>query len=263
MYSVVLATMMTVSAGSTGWWNCHGCHGCHGCSGFAFSISSCHGCYGGCYGCSGCFGCGGCYGGCYGGSGCYGGAYGVPVAGLLNAGCFGCYGSSYGYWGGYVPVVAYAPPFAAPTYAYGYAGSYAVVASGQKSQPTATTPQGEIAQLRAEVASLRQQLEPNKQPATMQVVSNASKQPAPAQVTVHLPADAKLYIDDVVCSLTSDTRSFATPKLQPGRKYYYMVRAETIRDGAPITETQRVILEPGQHVAVTFTNLSVATRPQP
>jgi uncharacterized protein (TIGR03000 family) len=42
-----------------------------------------------------------------------------------------------------------------------------------------------------------------------------------AKITVTLPANATLYVDNVLCPLTSATRTFATPKLQSGQKYYY------------------------------------------
>jgi len=87
----------------------------------------------------------------------------------------------------------------------------------------------------------------------------ATSQPAPAQVTINLPADAKLFVDDVVCPLTSDTRSFSTPKLRQGQKYFYDVRAEVVRGGATVSETQRVVIEAGKQVSVTFPKLAPVT----
>ena len=52
-----------------------------------------------------------------------------------------------------------------------------------------------------------------------------------ARVTVKLPADARLYVDNVVCPLSSDTRTFNTPELEVGRSYFYTLKAEVIRDG--------------------------------
>jgi uncharacterized protein (TIGR03000 family) len=230
MYSVVLATMMTVSAGSTGWWGCHGCWGCWGCHGYHSS--------------SGCYGCYGCYGHHY---GCYG------------YGCFGCQGSvvvSYGY-----PASIYvASGYVTPTY---YAPSYVVASSGMSSsstgsatamqpQPTADSV-GEIARLRAEVEKLRLQLDAQKKKPLEDTTVATSRQPA--QVTIHVPADAKLFIDDVVCPLTSDTRSFTTPKLQPGQRYFYDLKAEVVRSGETVSQTQRVVLEAGKDVSVTFPQL--------
>jgi uncharacterized protein (TIGR03000 family) len=250
MYSVVLATMMTVSAGSTGWWNCHGCHGCWG------GCYGCHGCYG-CYGCHGCYGCSGCYGGyggysywgCYGCSGCYG--------------CFGCYGSvvTYSYSSPvYVASSYIVPTYTTPSYyvtSSTLSAGSAVSAAANQSQPAGDS-QAEISRLRAELEQMKQQFQALKKK-PLDETSEATGN-GPTQVTIHLPADAKLFIDDVVCPLTSDTRSFTTPKLQPGQKYFYDLKAEVVRGGETVTQTQRVVLEAGKEVSVTFPQLpAVAT----
>jgi uncharacterized protein (TIGR03000 family) len=226
MYSVILATALTVSAGSTGW--CHGCRGC----------------WGGCYGCSGyaftsCYGCWGCYGGCY-GFGCHG--------------CYGCWGC-YGYSSYYVPTVAYYAPavYVAP------AGGFVVSVVAQSSQPAGSS-QTEVARLRAEVETLRQQAEmQKKKPGLGEIRTASTGQAAPAKLTVHLPADAKLFVDDIACPLTSETRSFDTPQLRPGQKFFYDMRAEVVRGGAPVSQTQRVVIEAGQQVSVTFPQLAPVT----
>jgi uncharacterized protein (TIGR03000 family) len=244
MYSVVLATMMTVSAGSTGWWGCHGCSGCWG------SCYGCHGCYG-CYGSHGCYGSSGCFG-CYGGYS-YWGCYGCY-------GCFGCYGSVVTY--SYPAPVYIASSYVVPTYSTYVASSTlsgGSMDSGvvKQSQPGGDS-QAEIARLRAELEQLKQQLQAQKKKPLEETSVATGRQPA--QVTIHVPADAKLFIDDVVCPLTSDTRSFTTPKLQPGQKYFYDVKAEVMRGGEMVTQTQRVVLEAGKDVSVTFPQLApVAT----
>jgi uncharacterized protein (TIGR03000 family) len=83
---------------------------------------------------------------------------------------------------------------------------------------------------------------------------------APAQLTIRLPADAALYIDNQRCPLTSNVRSFATPNLELGRKYFYTLRAEIVRDGQTITENRRVIVAAGQQVNVEFGQLMTAQR---
>ncbi len=86
-----------------------------------------------------------------------------------------------------------------------------------------------------------------------QTVAQVVKQTtAPARITVRLPADARLYVDNVVCPLTSGTRSFNTPALEPGRDFYYTLRAEVVRDGRTRRETQRVIVSSGREVSVAF-----------
>ena len=58
-----------------------------------------------------------------------------------------------------------------------------------------------------------------------------------ARVTVNLPTDARLWVDNVECPLTSSVRSFNTPALNPGTRYTYNVKAEVVRDGRTVSET--------------------------
>jgi uncharacterized protein (TIGR03000 family) len=82
-----------------------------------------------------------------------------------------------------------------------------------------------------------------------------------AEIVVHLPADAKLYVDNVACPLTSAKRTFKTPELEPGKKYFYILRAEVVQNGQTVSESLRVFLTPGQQVQAEFTKLTTpATR---
>jgi uncharacterized protein (TIGR03000 family) len=80
-------------------------------------------------------------------------------------------------------------------------------------------------------------------------------QAAPATVTVRLPADARLTIDGIDCPLTSATRTFDTPKLDPGQRYAYTIKAELIREGKTRAASKKVIVEAGKKVDVDFTDL--------
>lgn len=86
----------------------------------------------------------------------------------------------------------------------------------------------------------------------------ASQAGAAAHVTVRLPADARLTIDDTVCPLTSDRREFDTPSLKPGQEYYYLLKAEVVRDGRAIAQTRRVTFRSGERVTVSFDNLGAS-----
>jgi uncharacterized protein (TIGR03000 family) len=74
--------------------------------------------------------------------------------------------------------------------------------------------------------------------------------PAPAIVVVQLSAEAKLLIDDFVTSSTSGTRVFTSPALQPGKDYYYTLKATITREGRPVTLSQRVLVHAGQESRV-------------
>jgi uncharacterized protein (TIGR03000 family) len=77
-----------------------------------------------------------------------------------------------------------------------------------------------------------------------------------AKVIVQLPEDGKLYVDGVYCPLDSTTRTFSTPRLDPGRQYYYTLKAEVMREGQKQTESRRVFVEAGRQTSVDFRNLA-------
>jgi uncharacterized protein (TIGR03000 family) len=77
-----------------------------------------------------------------------------------------------------------------------------------------------------------------------------------ATVIVQLPADARLYVDGQKADLTSAKRSFVTPSLEPGRDYYYTIKAEADRDGSTVSRSRRVIIRAGQVARVDFGDLT-------
>jgi uncharacterized protein (TIGR03000 family) len=239
MYSVVLMMALSGSAEVPAWHGCRGCHG--GCYG---------GGYGGCYGGGGCFGGwgGGCHGrghgffghrrhgcngGCYGsGHGCWGGGYGSGCwggyGGGYGGGCWGGYGGGYGgCWGGY---------------GGGYGGCWGggVQYGAPAAQPAPTTA-----------------------PATEQAPTpKTGLLRAPATIVVSLPVDAKLTIDDMPTKSTAATRVFSSPALEPGKEYFYTLKAELTQDGQKVSTTKRVSVRAGQESRVTlaFSGESVASR---
>src|SRR5262249_46280138 len=73
---------------------------------------------------------------------------------------------------------------------------------------------------------------------------------APATIVVSLPANARLTIDGAPTTSTSPTPLFATPVLQTGRDFYYTLRAEVVRNGQTVAQTQRVAVRAGQETRV-------------
>jgi uncharacterized protein (TIGR03000 family) len=80
--------------------------------------------------------------------------------------------------------------------------------------------------------------------------------PNKARLIVELPPDAKLFIDDQPMKTLSGTRTFSTPALEQGQSYYYMVKAEVVRDGKPVSMTRRVIVRAGETARANFTELA-------
>ncbi len=123
-----------------------------------------------------------------------------------------------------------------------------------------------VPQSEAERAAVKKLLEdlrkkPSKDPEQI-ATPQTTKAAAPARLTVKLPADARLWVDQVECPLTSAERSFSTPALQPGQSYFYTLRIQVQRQGAPTTDSQRVTVTAGQNVTVTFPNPAPVTTAQ-
>lgn len=80
-----------------------------------------------------------------------------------------------------------------------------------------------------------------------------------ARLVVQLPEDAKLYVDDQVIANAAQKGAFSTPELSRGKKYYYELRAEVVRDGKPVVESRRVIVTAGSVIRADFSNLGAST----
>ncbi len=275
---------------------CGGCHGyysccCGGCYGCCGGCYGCYGCCGGCYGC-----CGGCYGstvyfsgygvGCYGSCyGCWGTCYGCH-------GCYGCYGNCYG---GLLVVPAttvpaqtkpmpVAPKKEEKKSSLGNAADVIVKAPAgveltvedrvlprTSTEETFRTPELEPGYIytynfTARVVREGKTISYTKQTkvqagntSTVDFTKLATEGKDAARVTVKLPADARLYVDGVACTLTSASRSFNTPDLNAGQRYYYTLKAEVTRNGETVAKSQRVLVEAGKDVTVEFKDLPVRT----
>jgi len=79
-----------------------------------------------------------------------------------------------------------------------------------------------------------------------------------ATVVVELPADATMMIDNYVSDLTSDTRTFVTPDLVPNKDYYYTIKAEVMRDGRKVTQSQKIFVRAGRTTRVEFGEMAEA-----
>jgi uncharacterized protein (TIGR03000 family) len=75
---------------------------------------------------------------------------------------------------------------------------------------------------------------------------------APAVIQVTLPADARLTVDGYLTTSTSSNRTFVTPALPVGETFQYTLRAEVIRDGRTVVETQVVTVRGGEETSVPF-----------
>lgn len=166
-------------------------------------------------GCCGCYGGYGGYG--WGGWGCYGG-WGSGCYGWGGYGGWGGwggrgYGYGYGGWGGRRFVYAPTPVYGTPVVAYGTAINGRRVATTSGYTPSAN---GDV----------------------------------PARLIVHLPADATLTINGTPTRSTSDTRTFETPPLEPGKTYHYTLRATINRNGEKENASQDAVVRAGKPTEV-------------
>lgn len=89
--------------------------------------------------------------------------------------------------------------------------------------------------------------------------SGKAEAPAGAEVSVTLPADAKLLFNGTVAPGGGAVRTFRTPALQPGTTYRYELTAEVIRDGRAERVTEAVAVRAGEAVKVTLAPTGIAT----
>jgi uncharacterized protein (TIGR03000 family) len=73
-----------------------------------------------------------------------------------------------------------------------------------------------------------------------------------ATIVVNLPADAKLTVGGQPTTSTSAQRRFLSPPLEADREFYYVFRAEIVRDGQVVSASQQVAVRPGRETQVTF-----------
>jgi uncharacterized protein (TIGR03000 family) len=77
---------------------------------------------------------------------------------------------------------------------------------------------------------------------------------APATLQVNLPEGATLTINSVpMQGSTASTRKFFSPPLEPGREYYYFLRAEMNVGGQTVAANSRVTVRAGEQSEVTLT----------
>jgi uncharacterized protein (TIGR03000 family) len=248
MYELILMAALGGGSASPAWCGpgapvvvSGGCFG-SGCYG---SWPASGGCWGsGCWGSAGCWGGGGCWGtwsagGCWGSlpqtSGCYGSGWG----GVVNLGCYGSTAGAYGLYRPYPVEGLPAAPEAEDVVIQDESGVIASSPAAHAVSPTRTA--------KAEPAR------PSREPTESIGPPEELEGPARATLVVHLPAEARVTINDAVTRLTSDTRTFVSPPLKRGEEYHYTLKAELTRDGRTLTSSKRVSVRAGEEKQVTLT----------
>ena len=71
-------------------------------------------------------------------------------------------------------------------------------------------------------------------------------------ITIEVPYDAKVTVNGTLTKSTGSQRKFFSTGLVPGSTYEYEVKAEVVREGKIVVETQTVLLTSGEHNRVAF-----------
>ena len=83
---------------------------------------------------------------------------------------------------------------------------------------------------------------------------------ATSDVTVNLPAKARLTVDGVDTRMTGGKHTFKTPELTKGQPFSYIFRAEIDRNGTTQIVSQEVKFKAGEPVNVDFTDATASTK---
>jgi uncharacterized protein (TIGR03000 family) len=189
------------------------------------------------FGCHGCHGCTGCCGNAFSCHGCCGGCYGCC------GGCYGCCGGCYGCCGGSGSAYSWQGFYATTNYNFyscgGCNGCYGC--SGYFPAPVSVPRKAAFAD--------------QSSGSSMRVERRSESTERTAQVTVVMPENARLFVDDVPYPTIQEKITFETPKLDTNRTFYYTLKAEIVRDGKVYRENRRVDVAAGKEVKVEFGSL--------
>src|SRR5437868_6480169 len=79
-----------------------------------------------------------------------------------------------------------------------------------------------------------------------------------ARITLQVPANAKVWVDDLPTSQTGAVREFVTPGvLEPSKTYRYTIRAQWEENGQTVTRERTVEFQSGSAVIV---NLAIDSK---
>ena len=84
-----------------------------------------------------------------------------------------------------------------------------------------------------------------------------------AHIWLRVPADAEIWVNGVKTKQTGESRYFFSPPLTPGKKYSYQMRVLWKKDGKPVEETQRILVQAGATIRRDFTRSSEKSELRP
>lgn len=76
-----------------------------------------------------------------------------------------------------------------------------------------------------------------------------------AHIWLRLPENADVWVNGVKTKHTGELRYYFSPPLAPGKKYAYQMRIRWMKEGKPVEETQRILVQAGETMRRDFTRL--------
>jgi uncharacterized protein (TIGR03000 family) len=74
-----------------------------------------------------------------------------------------------------------------------------------------------------------------------------------AHIWLKVPENAEVWVNGVKTKQTGESRYFYSPELETGKKYNYQMRVLWKKDGKPVEETQRILVQAGATIRRDFT----------
>jgi uncharacterized protein (TIGR03000 family) len=74
-----------------------------------------------------------------------------------------------------------------------------------------------------------------------------------AHLWLRVPKSAEIWVNGVKTKQTGESRYFFSPPLTPGKQYSYQMRLRWMKDGKPVEETQRILVQAGLTIHRDFT----------
>jgi uncharacterized protein (TIGR03000 family) len=180
--------------------------------------------------------------GSYGGYGSSGGSYGS------SGGWYAGYGSSGGSSGGWY--AGYGSSGGSSGGSYGSWGSSGGTVIETPAAPATQTPPpppvGAPSLEPGAPAPAPGEIPPEAPPADGSASLNS------ATLNVHVPADAKVFVNGLATKSVGADRRYVSNGLQRGYNYSYEIRAEFVKDGQAVTQTKVIKLQAGGASDVTF-----------